>query len=276
MADLDGDHVADVLQPFAKGALLYKGTKPGGFARPRRCGNVGTGKGAAGAFLGDYDADGLLDVFVAAEERCGLWHNRGGGRFEDAFGFTGELPYISKPNAIGGMTGDINNDGRQDILILYSDRPPQLFFNRGFRSFGHSHMLDLAEKRLLPAAGKGQQAGLLADLNGDGGQDMALVLKNGELWVFFRDVDDAPGLCLRAALPPSGPFTGPVSVTGWSGQRCLGAWNVVRGTSEAFLGMLDAGPCRVRWQFPGRRAQEKEVVVEDAPVRFGLRPPGGP
>ena len=269
VADLDGDRIPDVLQPGTRGTLFYKGVRPGVFAlQGRRA--VATGEGHAAAFLGDYDADGLLDVFVGAEERCGLWQNRGGAAFAEALGLSGEAAYISKPNARGGATGDVNDDGRQDVLILYADRPPQIFFNRGFRSFGHSHRLDLAENALLPAAAKGQQAGLLADLDGDGAQDMALVLANGEVWVFFREVaDDAP-LSLRAALPLGGPVVGPVTVTGWLEKRCLGAWNVVAGSSEAFLALLEPGPCTVRWQWPGGTAHEKEIILEDGPKRLLL------
>ncbi|MFP4057829.1 MAG: FG-GAP repeat domain-containing protein [Candidatus Brocadiia bacterium] len=269
VADFDGDRVADLLQPFAQDTLFYKGKAPGRFAPPRRCG-VATGPGPAEGFVGDFDADGLLDVFVGAEQRCFVWQNRGGS-FEEALGYSGEAAYISKPQAIGGSTGDVNNDGRQDVLILYAARCPQIFFNRGFRSFGHSHALDLAEQQLLPPAAEGQQAGLLADLDGDGGQDMALVLAGGETWVFFREVQRGPALCLRVALAPGG-YAGPLTVTGWSGPRCLGAWNVAPGVAEAFFGQFDPGPVRVRWQLPGGEPQEKQIIVESDPVRFVIRP----
>lgn len=291
VADFDGDNVPDVLQPFANGVVVYKGKALGIYDGGTRLEGIGTGDGVAGACVGDYDADGLLDVFVGADERCLIWHNRtavGGaslphvgtadeGRgartiaFEETLPISGEIAYISKPNAIGGMTGDPNNDGRQDILILYSNRAPHIFFNRGFRSFGHAHELDLDENRLLEAANEGQQAGCLTDLDGDGGQDMAIVLRNGELWVCFRDTGDAPALALRAALPAGG-FAGPLAVTGWADKRCLGAWNVLLGTAEAFFGVFEPGPVRLRWQFPGKEAQEKQVIAEDKPVRFILKP----
>jgi hypothetical protein len=292
IADFDGDSVPDVLQPFAKGSVLYKGKGLARFDGGTRIEGLGTGEGDAGAFLGDFDADGLLDVFVAADERCFLWHNRTASSypntehrtpntdsttrtttigFEETLGLAGEAAYISKPSGIGGMTGDVNNDGRQDVLILYSNRSPHIFFNRGFRSFGHAHELDLDERQLLPAASEGQQAGCLADLDGDGGQDMAIVLKNGELWVLSRDTGDAPALALRAALPLGG-FAGPLAVTAWADKRPLGAWNVVAGTSEAFFGQLDPGPIKLKWQFPGKPPQEKDVLVEDKPVRFVLKP----
>lgn len=279
VADFDGDNIPDVLQPFAKGVLVYRGKALGAFEQPFRSQDVGTGEGVAGAFLGDFDADGRLDVFVGADERCFLWHNRTGStttrtttiKFEEALHISGEAAYISKPNAIGGMTGDVNNDGRQDVLILYSNRAPHIFFNRGFRSFGHAHELDIEENKLLEAAGEGQQAGCLADLDGDGGQDMAIVLANGELWVLYRETSDAAALALRAALPTGG-FAGPLNVTAWAEKRCLGAWAVLPGAAEAFFGVFEPGPVRLRWQFPAKEPQEKEAIVEDKPVRFILKP----
>ncbi|MBM4043440.1 MAG: VCBS repeat-containing protein, partial [Planctomycetes bacterium] len=296
IADFDGDNLPDVLQPFAKGAVFYKGKGLGAFEGGTRLEGLGTGEGEAGAFVGDFDADGLLDVFIAAEERCLLWHNRSASsdpitedrkpksdsrtrtttrtstiEFEETLPISGEIAYISKPSGIGGMAGDPNGDGRQDVLIVYSNRAPHVFFNRGFRSFGHAHELDLDENRLLDAANEGQQAGCLADLDGDGGQDMALVLKNGELWVCFRDSGGVPPLALRAALPAGG-YAGPLTVTGWADKRCLGAWNVSPGAADAFFGVFEPGPLKLRWQSPGKEAQEKQLIVEDKPVRFILKP----
>jgi hypothetical protein len=270
VADLDGDALPDVLQPFATGALLYRGAGGGQFRPPGRLTGVGTGGGRAGAFPGDFDADGLLDVFVAGPRRCGLWHNAGKGRFTEALPLSGEVAYISKPGGIGGSTCDVNNDGRQDVLIVYADRGPQIFFNRGFRSFGHSHAMDLSEKKLLPAADAGLRAGLIADLNGDGGQDMAVALAGGELWVFFREVGDVPALCVRASLAAGGPTAGPINVVGRLEGRCLGAWPVTAGGAGAMFGLLEPARCKLTWPGPDGKERQKLVEVEDAPVRFVL------
>jgi len=269
IADLDGDGIADILQPFEKGSLFYKGVRAGVFSVPVGCA-VATGPGPAGAFVGDYDADGLLDVFIAADERCCLWRNLGGGRFADAMRYAGEAAYISKPGAIGGGTCDINNDGRQDIFILYSGQAPQIFFSRGFGSFGHAHQpIDLAESNAVPAAVEGQQAGLVADLNGDGGQDMALVLPNGELWVLWRDVENAPRQGVRVALG-AGASAGPVKVTARCGKRPLGALNISPG-QEVFFGASAPGECELEWQIPGKRPEQAKFSVKDEPIRFVIR-----
>ena len=273
VADLDGDGLADVLQPFERASLLYRGTGAGVFAEPLRS-PVALGNLPGKAWVGDFDHDGLLDVFVvAADQRCGLYHNLGGGKFLDYLFISGEIAYISQPDARGAQVCDVNNDGRQDVLIWYSNLRPLIFFNRGFRSFGHAHTLDLQEQGLLDEKTvNGQQAALVADLNGDGAQDMVVVPLNGDVWVFFRAIYLEAGLAVRAVLPPGGDFAGPLTVTGFVEKRCLGAWNVVAGSAEAFLARIDAGPLELRWQFPGGKPQKKEVILESAPVRLILKP----
>jgi hypothetical protein len=271
VADFDGDGIPDVIQLLEKGSLFYKGAKPGTFAAPVAC-PIELGVGRSNAWLGDYDADGLLDVFCVSEDALRLWHNLGKGQFAETLASSGEVAYIGQPGGVDGMTGDFNNDGRQDVLIVYSAGAPQLFFNRGFRSFGKALTLLIGGEDLLPEAGKGAQAGCLADLNGDGAQDMALVLNNGEGWLLVRDLAGAGGLSLRAQLPLKGPYEGPLTVTGWNDLRCLGAWNVVPGGDGAFFGQTEAGPCTVSWQLPGGKPNKKQVVLETKPLRLVLEP----
>lgn len=274
VADFDGDGLPDVLQPHAAGAAFYRGTPAGTFAEGIAC-NVEYGDAASAACLGDYDADGLLDIFVAGRERCMIWHNRGEGRFEETLHLSGEIGYIARPNARAGLTCDINADGRQDILVTYADAPPQVFFNRGFRSFGHAHSIDLAENELLSQAKNGQQAAAVADFNDDGAQDMALVLDGGEVWIFLRRTDDVPALAARAALPVSARHAGPVLASGMRGHQELGAWNLLPGTSEAYFGASTGGTIRVTWRFPGQSGRQQEITVSDRPARFVIPPPDG-
>lgn len=269
IGDFDNDALPDIIQPFANSGLIYKATGPAAFEAPKAI-PVALGVGRSASCMGDYDMDGVMDIMCAAEDFAKLWHNYGQLKFVESFYRTGEPSYIAKPMCVGCATGDINNDGRQDFLLIYSGMRPQIFFNRGFRSYGHSHMLDLAELDILEQAEEGQYQGMLADINGDGAQDMIIsIVKDGEVHVFFRDSEDA--LALSVALPLKGVNAGPVAVTGWAGDRCLGAWNVVAGTRDAFLGILDAGPITIKWKLPGGKEQKKEIIIEDKPVRFVIK-----
>ncbi len=268
VGDITDDGLVDVLWPAAKGSVFFRGTAVGKLAEGVSC-NLSVGRAPGSAFFGDWDMDGRLDVFTVADDACRLWHNHPGKkpgefRFEQSVHISGEVAYISKPGGLWGHTCDVNNDGRQDLFWVYSDVPgtgPHIFFNRGFRSFGHAHMLDITEQQNIGGVEtKGQQHGVVADFNGDCAQDMGLVLKNGDFYFMPREVEaDAP-LVVRACLPLGGKVLGPVKVTAWSEQACLGAWNVTAGTREAFFGQSESGEITIKWRLPGA----KEVKTKQA------------
>ena len=272
VADFDNDGLPDILQLFEKGSLIYAGRAPGQFDAPKPCA-VALGAGVSNAFLGDFDANGLLDVFaVAADSATHLWTNHGKFSFTNTMAMTGEMAYKGGSGAVGGATGDFNNDGRQDVMFWYGNAAPHLYFNRGFRTFGLANGIDPGSNGMLAAGEEGQQAGCFADLNGDGAQDMVLILKNGEAWVFYPEAGEGTARCARGTLAVKGPIVGPLTVTGYRGPRCLGAWNVQAGVSEAFVGVAEAGPVTLKWQFPAGQPQEKKVIVENKPVRVVLDP----
>jgi hypothetical protein len=105
----------------------------------------------------DFDNDGLPDLFVAngdvrnmadsvnagdpwpLKQTNQLFHNLGGGRFEDVTGSAGD--FIKQP-AVGRAVamGDLDNDGASDLLVTYENSPTQLLMNNG----GHdAHWLGL-------------------------------------------------------------------------------------------------------------------------------------
>ena len=257
VADLDGDALYDVLQPFEKGGLVYKGKGGGKFEAGRKVA-VSAGKGTVTACTGDFDMDGRLDVYTIGENSCSLWNNLGGFKFADTFGHSGEMSYTAQPGGSGAVTCDLNNDGLQDLLLTYAEESVHHYFNRGYRSFGKSLSLIWENEDVQIDTGEGQQAGEVADLNGDGGQDMALVLKDGSVLVYLREVyEDDPPINVRAVLPPGKGYAGPVTVTGWDEGRCLGAWNVTPGSIGAPVGRLYPGKIKLKWKLPGGQEQEK-------------------
>ena len=95
-----------------------------------------------GLFFFDYDLDGMEDIFAANghiepeiariqpqvtfSQTPHLFRNAGGGRYEDVgkkLGFTGKLV------ARGAAHGDIDNDGRPDILLVTNGGPAYLYRN---------------------------------------------------------------------------------------------------------------------------------------------------
>jgi len=266
-ADFTGDGLVDVAQPRAEGLLLYRRDSAGRFAAPAAACEVGGGAGLTTALSGDYDADGLLDLVVAGKEGCFVYRNLGDGRFGEVLEETGEVVYISKPNAIGGTSCDLNNDGRQEFVLLYANMGAQFYFNRGFCCFGYATDLELSQSDLPAAqiAMQGQQAAAVADFNADGAQDLVVVAADGQVWLLWRDVRQGPKLGVTVALSRQTP--GPVNVIGYDGKRCLGARAVAAGAPVLF-GRRTPGPISLRWRAGGE--PRTEVVDVAAPVRFQL------
>jgi hypothetical protein len=100
--------------------------------------------GCEGADWGDYDNDGLLDLFVADSGgvRSHLYHNQGGGSFSNVA--TGPMltpPVDSQPH--GATWGDYDNDGYLDLLVVHADRN-LLYRNSGDGTFSEVRLAGLA------------------------------------------------------------------------------------------------------------------------------------
>jgi hypothetical protein len=93
-----------------------------------------TGKGM-GVVFGDFNGDGLTDVFVANDSVPNfLFENLGNGTFKEVAAETG-VAYAANGNAVAGMGADfrdLDDDGRDDIFLsaMYFDTF-QFFRNRG-------------------------------------------------------------------------------------------------------------------------------------------------
>lgn len=264
VADFDGDGWVDILQPFEKGGLAFRGSGLGRFAGPARI-DVSTGKGPAWSVTGDYDMNGLLDIFVAGPGGCRLWNNNGNLSFRDVSEHTGELSYTVPSGGVSVQTIDINNDGLQDVFLAVETGHPHVYFNRGFRSFGKALSTVWENPEFIAETQDGQQSAVMADFDGNGTQDMALVLKDGTVKVAWLDVPDGQDevpLQAWVVLPAEAGSAGPAMVTGWSNRRCLGSWNVVSGSLGAHIGLREAGEVRMKWRLPGGGTMEKKMQIE--------------
>jgi len=132
--------------------------------------NLGKGMGAA---IADYDGDGLPDIFVTNDKLFNfLFHNKGGGRFEEVASVAGvALP--EQGQAISGMGvdfRDLNNDGLPDIaLVALQQETFPIYLNNG-----HGEFTDVTAKSgmaLLSNPMSGYSTNI-ADFDNDGWKDI--------------------------------------------------------------------------------------------------------
>jgi tetratricopeptide (TPR) repeat protein len=156
-ADLDGDGRIDLFHTnFINEPNTLRLNSGGGFFRDATlAANLDapsralTGFGTAAL---DVDNDGLLDLFVAnghvddqpwvnspMAQLPALFMNQGNGRFVQASRETS--PYFARPVVGRGVAaGDLDNDGRTDLLVIHRDVPAALLRNQ---TEGGGHWLGL-------------------------------------------------------------------------------------------------------------------------------------
>jgi len=148
-----------------------------------------------GAAAGDYDNDGLMDLFVTtfANDNYALYHNEGKGFFTD----------VSYPSGVGEPTipwlgwgtffFDYNNDGYKDLFCINGHVYPEIDgkINQSYRqplqlleNIGNGKFREVSERagltRLPRRSGRG---GAYCDFDNDGNVD-----------VIVSNIDDRPTL----------------------------------------------------------------------------------
>jgi hypothetical protein len=115
---------------------LYHNLGGGRFEDVSRSSGIGKarGRGLAVAWV-DFDGDGREDIYVADDMTPNLlWHNLGGGRFQEIAVEAG-CAFSESGTPLSGMgigVGDYDNDGREDFFVTnFSGQPNSLYRNAG-------------------------------------------------------------------------------------------------------------------------------------------------
>ena len=138
--DINGDGLVDIVVPDMAYGCIYKNTGSGYFEEmsarmglAAACGQYTSWSGK----LFDFNNDGLMDLFVSnghphrliGEEDLMLLNNEG-NHFENISHLLG-VDFQSKFVGRGSATGDYDNDGDLDVMVLNLNSRPCLYRNEG-------------------------------------------------------------------------------------------------------------------------------------------------
>jgi len=181
--DFDGDGRIDLVVTDSVGNTLYLN---GGATRFRDAtaasGLTGTGESGAIA-VGDYNNDGLLDLFVASMDGSepALWSNQGDGTFTRDRRSTAVLQRLRAAAGLDARFVDYDNDGWLDLIVAGTPlgggverRAVFLLHNDGRGRFAD-------RSSLLPPTIQAGASVAAVDVDGDGDQDLFLGDPSGGL-----------------------------------------------------------------------------------------------
>jgi hypothetical protein len=119
----------------------------------------------SGVALGDYDGDGLCDIYLCdLSGRNALFRNLGNWRFTNVTDSAG----VACPGqtSTGAVFADLNGDGRSDLLVTSMGGPNACFLNEGGGRFTNVTAAVGLTSRL------GSASLALADIDGNGTLDL--------------------------------------------------------------------------------------------------------
>jgi len=133
--DSDGDMDLFIAVPFGENNRLYENIGRGSFRKIETGDIVNNGGTSSGSVWGDYDNDGLPDLFVANQENSDnmLYHNEGNGKFTRVI--IGDI-VSNFGDSYAASWGDYDNDGFLDLYVANNfDQANFLYHNNGDGSF---------------------------------------------------------------------------------------------------------------------------------------------
>jgi len=205
-ADFDNDGDTDIYVANDEYAnFLYRNDGTGKFEETGLIAGVaydlhGDDQGSMGADCGDYDNDGLLDIYQTsyAEELTALYRNLGDFLFEDVTMVTGAGAGTMEYVTWGNSMVDFDNDGDRDIFVacghlqdnveLYNNTTTSLCPNVILMNTGEGKFIDVSDQ-----AGDGMKVKLRSraagfdDLDNDGDVDVVILNSRSEPTILRND-----------------------------------------------------------------------------------------
>jgi len=267
VCDVNGDGRPDFLFGAGTGMLFLN--TPKGFELVEQSGIV-YAPGKVGPVFGDFNNDGIPDLFVPQNGLCKLFRGDGKGRFTDVSARAGDLAR-SIPLATSAAWGDVDNDGNLDLVIGCLKGP-----NRFFRGRGDGTFQEATDEIGLYRKIYNTQAVCLLDLNGDGALDMVFNNENQDGVVLLGNP-----LLWNKRTPVTLTIAGPDGVVGSRVQvldargRSLGSREISGGDGRCqhppqARFALEPGSYQVQVRLSSGVVRQRDIVVGKAPLQLKI------
>jgi hypothetical protein len=265
ICDVDNDGRPDFLYGAASGILVMN--TPAGF-RIRENSGISYKPGKVGPVFGDFDNSGTFGLLVPQKDGVKLFKNDGKGQFTDVTAKAGDLAKF-KGWATSACWGDVDNDGRLDLVLGCIKGPNRVFRNKGDGSFE-----DVTNHWGLGQRAFNSQAVALIDYNNGSMLDFVFNNEGQESCILLSDVAQA-----GKKLPISVTVAGRLGVTGSkvclldSKGACIGVRQVSGGEgrggqfSPVARFAVDPGKHRILVQYSDGTRRALVVTVETSQVR---------
>jgi len=268
VADFDNDGKPDFLFGAGEG-ILFRNT---GAKFELVDSGIRYATGKVGPSLGDFDRDGLVDIFIPQTDgQCKLYKNLGGCKFADVAAKAGDLGK-NLGRAVGAAWGDFDNDGHADIVVSCLKGTNKYFKNNGDGTF-----TDKSADVGLNQKVWNTQAVAWADLNGDGRLDLLMHNEGQESAALFGGPADAGKWTpIVVKMPKDSPLScGSVTVKSDDGKTSVSA-QLFGGNGRGGQGdlnprfVLAPGAYTVTVKGSDGKSREQKVTVAGTPMNVKL------
>ncbi|MFB2120910.1 FG-GAP-like repeat-containing protein [Parapedobacter sp. 2B3] len=206
IADINRDGKAELLTSNVGDQLLIfpNTSTPGSVSFDAAIARTTAGVGARYVAVGDLDGDGMPDIAVANgnTDNISVFRNTGLSGGATSITATDAGPFPVGDNPFGIAYGDVNGDGRPDIVTANQTAGSISILRNtstGTGTISFAAGLELA-------SGAGARYPTLADMDGDGRLDIAVANQSANTVSFFRNapiIPDASGIVYVNANTPA-------------------------------------------------------------------------